>query len=76
MLALIGPGAAQAATREYWIAAVDSRWDVAPNGGDVVMGTMIPPAQRQFTAVVYRRYTRGFGRAWPNTAESGGTTSL
>jgi manganese oxidase len=71
ILALIGPGGAQAATREYWIAAVNMRWDIAPNGGDPVSGTTLPAAQRQFTAVVYRRYTPGFRRAWPNTDVSG-----
>jgi len=70
-LALIGPAHAHGATREYWIAAVNMPWDVAPNGGDPVMGTTIPPAQRQFTAVIYRRYTSGFRRPWPNTAVSG-----
>lgn len=71
LLLLGSAGRAEAATREYWIAAVNTHWDVAPNGGDPVMGTTIAPAQRQFTAVVYRRYTPGFRRPWPNTAESG-----
>ena len=70
-LALAGPSGAQAATREYWIAAVNMEWDVAPNGTDPVMGTVIPPAGRRFTAVVYRRFTRGFARPWPNTSASG-----
>ena len=35
------------------------------------MGTRLAPADRTFTAVVYRRYTRGFRTPWPNTAESG-----
>jgi len=70
-LFLIGTGQASAQTREYWIAAVDTQWDVAPNGMDPVMGTMIPPAQRRFVAVVYRRFTPGFRRPWPNTSTSG-----
>jgi FtsP/CotA-like multicopper oxidase with cupredoxin domain len=64
------PDPAAAAVREYWIAAVPMSWDVAPNGGDPVMGTRIPASERRFTALVYRRYTRGFRRPWPNTAES------
>lgn len=68
---VLRPAQADAATREYWIAAVNMRWDIAPNGGDPVMGTRIPPEQRRFVAVVYRRYTPGFRRPWPNTAESG-----
>jgi FtsP/CotA-like multicopper oxidase with cupredoxin domain len=35
------------------------------------MGTRIPAAQRRFTAIVYRRYTPGFKKPWPNTGESG-----
>ena len=62
---------ARAATVEYWIAAVNTKWDIAPNGGDPVMGTRIPADQRQFTAVVYRRFTAGWKKPFPNTAESG-----
>ena len=44
---------------------------MAPNGGDPVMGTRLAASERKFTAIVYRRYTRNFRKAWPNTAESG-----
>ncbi len=57
--------------REYWISAENVMWDVAPNGGDPLMDTTIPAAQRSFMAVVYRRYTADFRRPWPNTARSG-----
>ena len=70
-LLLAGPADAHAATREYWIAAVDMPWDIAPNGTDPVMGTVIPPASRRFMAVVYRRYMPHFARPWPNTSQSG-----
>jgi manganese oxidase len=46
-------------------------WDVAPNGRDPLMGVAVPREQRRFTAVVYRRYTAGFRRSWPNRAASG-----
>jgi manganese oxidase len=70
-LLLLIAAPAQGAVREYWIAAVNVRWDVASNGGDPVMGTRIPVAQRAFTGVVYRRYTRGFRRRMPDTRISG-----
>ena len=69
-LACARPAPAGAAVREYWIAAVPMSWDVAPNGGDPVMGTRLAPSERRFVALVYRRYTPGFRRPWPNTAES------
>ena len=35
LLALLGaPAHADAAVREYWVKAVNVRWDVMPNGGD------------------------------------------
>lgn len=71
VLALTAPAAAHAAVREYWVKAVNVRWDVAPNGRDVLMNRDIPVAERVFTATVYRRYTPGWRRPWPNTARSG-----
>jgi FtsP/CotA-like multicopper oxidase with cupredoxin domain len=62
---------ARAATIEYWIAAVNTEWDLAPNGGDPVMGTRVPAAERRFTAVVYKRFTRDWKRPWPNTGAVG-----
>lgn len=66
MAAAAGP--APAATRHYWIAAVNVAWDVAPNGHDPVHDMAVPPERRRFTAVVYRRFTPGFRRPWPNRA--------
>jgi manganese oxidase len=73
-LAVAAPGidaTAHGAVRQYWVAAVNVRWDVAPNGRDVLMNRPIPMAQRFMTATVYRRYTRGWARPWPNTSRSG-----
>jgi FtsP/CotA-like multicopper oxidase with cupredoxin domain len=67
---LLASARAEAAVRHYWIAAVNTPWDVAPNGRDVIMGTLIQPPRRRLTAVVYRAYTRGWGRPLPNTAAS------
>ena len=70
LLGLTVATTARAATREYWIAAVNTRWDVAPNGMDALTRTPIATDKRVFTAIVYRRYTRNFARPWPNTAAS------
>lgn len=71
VLLAVAPSTAGAAVREYWIKAVNVRWDVAPNGRDPVTGRIVPPSERVFTAVVYRRYTRDWRRPWPNTSRSG-----
>lgn len=71
LLLAAAPARSDAAVREYWIKAENTEWDVVPNGRDVLMGTVIAPAQRRFTAVVYRRYTPGWKRRMPNTAVSG-----
>ncbi|MCC6831852.1 MAG: multicopper oxidase domain-containing protein [Thermoleophilia bacterium] len=57
--------------REYWIKAVNVRWDVVPNGKDALHGIAIPAEKRILTAVVYRAYTRGWKRRLPNTAAAG-----
>jgi FtsP/CotA-like multicopper oxidase with cupredoxin domain len=65
------PRAADAAVRQYWIKAVNVRWDVAPNGRDPVTGRPIALADRTLDATVYRRYTRGWRKPFPNTGRSG-----
>lgn len=71
LLLVLGAGRADAATREYWIAAVNTEIDLAPNGGDPVEDRMVPASERRFTGVVYRRYTRGWKRPWTGPAEFG-----
>jgi len=46
--------------REYWIAARSLKWDVAPTGQDEWMRTKIR-GPRTFRALVYQRYSTGFG---------------
>ncbi len=58
-------------TRHYWIKAVNVKWDVAPNGQDVIEGRQIAPAGRQMDAVVYRAYTPGWRKPLPNRVASG-----
>lgn len=62
LAALALPAPAGAAVRQYWVAAVPKTWDVIPNGWDPMTGTRYSPAQRIFRTVVYRQYTRGWGR--------------
>ena len=65
------PDRADGATREYWIKAVNTTWDVAPNGFDPIMKRQITLTERKLTAVVYRAYTHGWKKRLPNRAASG-----
>ena len=53
---------AGAAVHEYWIAAVPVRWDIAPNGQDAIHRAEVDPDRRFKRTVVYRAYTRNWGR--------------
>jgi manganese oxidase len=59
---------AEAAVRHVWVAAVPTTWNIVPNGRDGIMGTVFEPAQTVFPTVVYKRYTRGWGRPLRNAA--------
>src|SRR5215217_737208 len=48
--------------REYWIAARSLRWDIAPTGQDEWMRRKVR-GPRTFRALVYQRYSTGFGSA-------------
>jgi manganese oxidase len=63
------PGRADGAVREYWIKAENVQWDIAPNGIDAIMGRRIPFGERALTAVVYRRYSRGWARPMRKTVK-------
>lgn len=65
------PDRADGAVREYWIKAVNTKWDVAPNGFDALMKRQITLDQRTLQAVVYRRYTRGWKKPMANTSQVG-----
>jgi manganese oxidase len=56
------PAVAGAATREYWVAAVPTRWNAVANGLDAIHGTHFDSADTVFPTVTYRRYTRGWRR--------------
>ena len=68
-LALL-PASAGARVRDYWVAAVPTTWNIAPNGHDAIMGMPVDPATAIFPTVVYRRYTRDWARQLPNAARS------
>ena len=57
---------ASAATREYWVAAVATPWNVVPNGHDALGHMPVDPLTTNLRTVVYRRYTRDFARPLPN----------
>jgi FtsP/CotA-like multicopper oxidase with cupredoxin domain len=68
----VSSGAAAATTREYWIAAVPTTWDVVPNHTDPIHGTAFDPAKTTFQAVVYRAFTSNWSAQLPdNPAISG-----
>jgi manganese oxidase len=52
--------------REYWIGAVPMRWNVVPNGRNAIEGERFERRDTTFTAIVYRRFTRDWGRMIPN----------
>lgn len=56
------PAGAAAATREYWVAAAPTFWNIVPNGRDAIHGTTFPAADTTADTVVYRRYTRNWRR--------------
>lgn len=64
LLALAPP--AQAKTLHYWIAAVPTVWNVVPSGRDPISGQTFDPATTTMETVVYKRYTRNWGRPLRN----------
>ena len=68
LVALLGPSAAGAATRDVWVAAVPTTWNAVPNARDALHGVRFDPAATTFPTVVYRRFTRGWkGRCGSRT---------
>jgi manganese oxidase len=58
--------------REYWIAAVPSRWNVVPNGRNAIEKETVPADEASFTTILYRRYTRDWGKPLPNARDVAG----
>jgi FtsP/CotA-like multicopper oxidase with cupredoxin domain len=63
--------AAQAATREFWVAATPALWNMAPNQRDDITSARLEPAQTVLQTTVYRRYSPHWRRPLPNTPASG-----
>jgi FtsP/CotA-like multicopper oxidase with cupredoxin domain len=69
--AAVGNGAAAATTREYWVAAVPTTWDVVPTHKDPLMGTTFDPAKTTMPAVRYVGYTSGWTSPLPDSGANG-----
>ena len=69
---LAQPGRGQTQVREYWIAAVPVVWHVVPNERDAVNGVSFDPAKTTIQTVVYRRFTKGYGKMIPNGPDDPG----
>lgn len=54
--------AATRRTREHWIAAVPTTWNVVPNGRNAIEEVDYPPERTVFPTVVYRAFTRNWRR--------------
>jgi FtsP/CotA-like multicopper oxidase with cupredoxin domain len=71
LLAVLGAAPiAGAATRQYWVAAVPTTWDLVPNGRDVIQGLRVSRASRIMSTVTYRRYTRDWKRQVTTRADA------
>jgi FtsP/CotA-like multicopper oxidase with cupredoxin domain len=63
-------GSARAATRQYWVAAVPTSWNVVPNGKDAIGGMTFQPSETVFPTVVYRRYSPHWRKPLANAPRS------
>jgi FtsP/CotA-like multicopper oxidase with cupredoxin domain len=71
VLALSLAPAAHARTVHYWIAAVPESWNVVPSGRDPISGRTFTPEETTMQTVLYRKFTRGWGRRLPDRFYSG-----
>ena len=60
MVVLAAP--ADARTRHVWVAAEPATWNAVPNARDALHGATYTAAETTFPTVVYRRYTRNWGK--------------
>src|SRR3954454_9097659 len=63
------PGAAHAATRDFWVAAVPDRWNAVQNGIDAIHGTHYDPSDTVFPTVTYECFTRGWKKPMMTAAD-------
>jgi manganese oxidase len=69
-LALFAAAPAGAKTRDYWVAAVPTSWNIVPNGRDAIMDMPVDSADTIFPTVVYRRYSKNWAKPLPNAVHS------
>jgi FtsP/CotA-like multicopper oxidase with cupredoxin domain len=62
---------AEARTRHVWVAAEPATWNAVPNARDALHGATYAPAETTFPTVVYRRYTRNWGKRLGGTQIAG-----
>jgi FtsP/CotA-like multicopper oxidase with cupredoxin domain len=67
---MVAPAASDARVRDYWVAAVPTTWNLAPNGRDAIHNAPVAPGDAIFPTVVYRRYSRGWRRPLQNSARA------
>jgi len=63
-------GSAEARVRDYWVAAVPTTWNIAPNGRDAITDMPVDPVDSIFPTVVYRRYSAHWGHPVQNAPRS------
>jgi FtsP/CotA-like multicopper oxidase with cupredoxin domain len=66
LFAAAAPAPASARVRDYWVAAVPTKWNVVPNGQDAITGMHVDPSESVMPTVVYRRFSRGWKKPQPN----------
>ena len=66
LASLVFSSVADAATRHYWIQAERMPWNIVPSGRDPISGLTFAPEATTMEAIVYRRYTRRWGRPLSN----------
>jgi FtsP/CotA-like multicopper oxidase with cupredoxin domain len=75
--AMVFPGGASAATREYWVGAMRVTWNVAPNERDGITGTTLDPFATVRQTTVYQRFSKNWHTAEPNLqSDSGGNDMI
>jgi manganese oxidase len=57
-------------TIDYWIAAVPTVWNIAPNGRDAIMGMKVSTGDTVFRTVVYRRFSPHWRKPEANAPRS------
>ena len=62
----LAPSAAEAAALHYWIGAVPQTWNIVPSQRDPISGQTFRPEDTTIGTVLYKRFTRNWGRQMVN----------